>query len=181
MKIRATSLPGILVLTPDIYRDNRGAFWESFNQRDLAAAGLPTSWVQDNFSVSARNVLRGIHYQIVQPQAKLICATHGAILDVAVDLRRSSPYFRQHVAIELNGESGEMTWIPEGFGHGFLALTENAGLIYKVTDYYNPSGERTIAWDDPDLAIPWPISASEAIVSDRDRRAVAFRDAELFP
>jgi dTDP-4-dehydrorhamnose 3,5-epimerase len=126
-------------------------------------------------------VLRGIHYQISQPQGKLVRVTHGAVLDVAVDLRQISPTFAKHVAVELSGENGAMLWIPEGFGHAFLVLTEVAGFAYKVTDYYSPAGERTIVWNDPELAIPWPVAAEDAIVSDKDRNGKALRDAELFP
>jgi dTDP-4-dehydrorhamnose 3,5-epimerase len=180
MKITKTSLPGVLVLTPVIHRDNRGAFSETFNQRRMAEAGLPSSWPQDNFSLSSKNVLRGIHYQIIQPQGKLIRVTHGAVLDIAVDLRRSSPTFARHVAVELSGENGEMLWIPVGFGHAFLTLTDVAGFAYKVTDYYSTAGERTIAWNDPELAIPWPIPMESAIVSDKDRKGAALRDADLF-
>jgi len=180
MKITKTSLPGVLVLTPSIYTDSRGAFSETFNQREMTAAGLPSAWPQDNFSLSKKNVVRGIHYQIIQPQGKLVRVTHGAVLDVAVDLRRGSPAFGLHVAVELSCENGEMLWIPEGFGHAFLALTDVAGFAYKITDYYSPAGERSIAWNDPDLAIPWPISPESAIVSDKDRNAAALRDAEVF-
>jgi dTDP-4-dehydrorhamnose 3,5-epimerase len=180
MKITKTSLPGVLVLTPAIHRDSRGAFRETFNQRAMEEAGLPSIWPQDNFSLSKRNVVRGIHYQVIQPQGKLVRVTHGAVLDVAVDLRRSSPAFAKHFAIELSGENGEMLWIPEGFGHAFLALTDVAGFAYKITSYYSAAGERTIAWNDPDLAIPWPISMEDAIVSDKDRNAVELRDAEVF-
>jgi dTDP-4-dehydrorhamnose 3,5-epimerase len=181
MKIAETSLPGVLVLTPTIYRDDRGAFWECFNQREMTEAGLPAQWAQDNFSLSKKNVLRGIHYQLLQPQGKLVRVTHGAVLDVAVDLRRSSPFFGRHVAVELSGENGEMLWLPEGFGHGFLVLSEVAGFAYKVTDYYSAKGERTIAWNDPELKIPWPVPAENAIVSDKDRRGALLRDAEVFP
>jgi dTDP-4-dehydrorhamnose 3,5-epimerase len=180
MKIEKTSLPGVLVLTPEIYRDNRGAFIETFNLRDMAEAGLPANWVQDNFSISKKNVLRGIHYQIAQPQGKLVRVTHGAVLDVAVDLRRSSPAFGKHVAVELSGENAKMMWIPEGFGHAFLVLSPVAGFAYKVTDYYSPAGERTIVWNDPDLAIEWPIAAADAIVSEKDKNGTRFRDAEVF-
>jgi dTDP-4-dehydrorhamnose 3,5-epimerase len=138
-------------------------------------------WVQDNFSLSSKNVIRGIHYQVVQPQGKLIRVTHGAVFDVAVDLRRGSATFAKHVAIELNGESGEMLWIPAGFGHGFLALTDVVGFAYKVTDYYSPQGERTILWNDPELAIPWPVAPESAIVSDKDRAGLVLREAEVFP
>ena len=180
MKIRETSLPGVLVLTPTIYRDDRGAFLETFNQRRMAEAGLPENWAQDNFSLSKKNVLRGIHYQIDQPQGKLVRVTHGTVLDVAVDLRRSSPAFGRHVAVELSGENAEMLWIPEGFGHAFLVLSEVAGFAYKVTDYYSPAAERTMVWNDPDLAIPWPIAAQDAVVSEKDRRGAMLRDAEVF-
>ena len=147
----------------------------------MAEAGLPENWAQDNVSFSKKHVLRGIHYQIQQPQGKLVRVTHGTVLDVAVDLRRSSPTFGRHFAIELSGENAEMLWIPEGFGHGFLVLSEVAGFAYKVTDYYLPAAERTIAWNDPDLAILWPIAANGVIVSGKDRLGVLLRDAELFP
>ena len=180
MKIETTVLPGVLLLTPAIYRDERGAFSETFNLRQMVEAGLPAHWVQDNFSLSKKNVLRGIHYQIVQPQGKLVRVTHGAVLDVAVDLRRSSPAFGRHVAVELSGENGRMLWIPEGFGHAFLVLSDVAGFAYKVTDYYAPGGDRTILWNDPDLAIPWPLAGTQPIVSGKDRKGAALRDAEVF-
>ena len=180
MKITETALPGVLLLEPKIYRDDRGAFMETWNQQSMAKAGLPLNWVQDNFSISRKNVLRGIHYQIIQPQGKLVRVTHGAVLDVAVDLRRGSPSFARHVAVELTGENGEMLWIPPGFGHAFLVLSDAAGFAYKVTDYYSPAGERTILWNDPDLAIPWPISNDSAIVSGKDSIGSPLRDAEVF-
>jgi dTDP-4-dehydrorhamnose 3,5-epimerase len=180
MKIEATSLPDVLLLTPAIFRDERGAFSETFNLRRIAEAGLPTNWVQDNFSVSKKNVLRGIHYQVVQPQGKLVRVTHGAVLDVAVDLRRSSPAFGRHVAVELSGDNGRMLWIPEGFGHAFLVLSEAAGFAYKITDYYSPQGERTIVWNDPEIAIRWPIAPEDAIVSDKDQKGKKLKDAEVF-
>ena len=180
MKIEETPLPGVLLLKPAIYRDERGAFLETFNLREMAAAGLPTNWVQDNFSVSKRNVVRGIHYQIVQPQGKLVRVTHGAVLDVAVDLRRSSPAFGRHVAVELTVVNGAMLWIPVGFGHAFLVLSEEAGFAYKVTDYYSPAGERTILWNDPDLRIKWPVRAETAIVSEKDAKGKRLKEAEVF-
>ena len=180
MRISETGLDGVLLLTPSIHRDNRGAFFETYNQRIAAEAGLPVAWPQDNFSLSKKNVVRGIHYQVSQPQGKLVRVTHGAVWDVAVDLRRSSPTFGGHVAMELNGEDGRMLWIPVGFGHGFVVLSEVAGFAYKVTDFYSPAGERTIAWDDPELAIPWPVSAADAVVSEKDRGGVRLRDADLF-
>jgi dTDP-4-dehydrorhamnose 3,5-epimerase len=181
MKITETALPGVLVLTPTIYRDNRGAFLETWHQRRMADAGLPAEWVQDNFSVSKKNVVRGIHYQVTQPQGKLVRVACGAVLDVAVDLRRSSPTFGRHVAVELTAENGEMLWIPVGFGHAFVTLTDEAGFAYKVTDYYSPAGERTILWNDPDLGVTWPVDAASAIVSDKDAQGKRLREAEVFP
>jgi dTDP-4-dehydrorhamnose 3,5-epimerase len=180
MKIEETSLPGVLLITPKIHSDNRGAFWETWNQKAFEEAGLPTKWVQDNFSVSKKNVLRGIHYQVSQPQGKLVRVAHGAVFDVAVDLRRSSPCFGKHVGVELNEENGHMLWIPEGFGHAFLALSDTAGFAYKVTDSYNPAGERTIVWNDPKLAIQWPVEPDRAIVSEKDAKGAAFEAAEVF-
>ena len=169
------------MLTAPIFRDSRGAFCETFNLRKMEEAGLPSVWLQDNFSLSKKDVLRGIHYQVAQPQGKLIHVVHGAVLDIAVDLRRSSPTFAKHVAVELTAESGEMLWIPQGFGHAFVALTDQVGFAYKVTDYYSPAGERTILWNDPDLGIQWPIDTQDAIVSDKDRAGSKLRDAEIFP
>ena len=180
MNIEETSLPGVLVITPKIYSDDRGAFWETWNLKGFESTGLPCTWVQDNFSVSKKNVVRGIHYQVVQPQGKLVRAAFGAVLDVAVDLRRNSPCFGKHIAVELTEENGRMLWIPEGFGHAFLVLSERAGFAYKVTDYYNPKGERTIVWNDPDLAIEWPVKPEEAVVSDKDAQGATLQTAEVF-
>lgn len=180
MKIEETSLPGVRMLTPTIYGDDRGAFQETYNMRQFAEAGLPLNWVQDNFSVSKKNVLRGIHYQIVQPQGKIVRVTHGAVVDVAVDLRRNSTSFGKHVAVELTGENGKMLWIPAGFGHAFLVLSEAAGFAYKVTDYYAPRGERTIVWNDPELAIKWPVKTEDVIVSEKDGKGKLLREAEVF-
>jgi dTDP-4-dehydrorhamnose 3,5-epimerase len=180
MKVEKTSLPDVLLLTTTVHRDGRGAFFESFNRNAMAEAGLPLHWAQDNFSQSRRNVVRGIHYQITQPQGKLVWVAHGAVLDVAVDLRLSSPTFGHHTALELAAGSGRMLWIPQGFGHAFLVLSEEAGFCYKVTDFYSSAGERTILWNDPDLAIPWPVAASEAIVSEKDARGAKLHEAEVF-
>lgn len=180
MKFEETSLPGVLLITPPIHRDHRGAFMETYNERAMTAAGLPAEWAQDNFSLSSRNVLRGIHYQVIQPQGKLVRVTHGAVLDVAVDLRRSSPQFGRYVATELSGENGRMLWIPPGFGHGFLVLTEVAGFAYKVTDYYSAAGERTVLWNDPEIGIDWPVAAENVIVSEKDREGKVLREAEVF-
>jgi dTDP-4-dehydrorhamnose 3,5-epimerase len=180
MNISETELPGVLVITPRIYRDERGAFSETWNLQGMVEAGLPSTWVQDNFSISFKDVVRGIHYQMIHPQGKLVRVTHGAVLDVAVDLRRHSPTFARHVAVKLTGENGQMLWIPEGFGYAFLSLTDVVGFAYKVTDYYSPVGERTIVWNDPDLAIPWPIAPECAILSGKDSQAATLREAEVF-
>jgi len=180
MKIEETRLEGVLLLTPTVYQDERGRFQETFNLKRMVDAGLPERWVQDNFSVSKKNVLRGIHYQIAQPQGKLVRVTHGAVWDVAVDLRRNSATFGRHLAVELSAENGRMLWIPEGFGHAFLVLSDEAGFAYKVTDYYRQAGERTILWSDAELAIPWPVTREDVVVSEKDRRGASFKDAEVF-
>jgi len=180
MNIEETSLPGVLVITPKIHSDNRGAFWETWNLKAFESAGLPSTWVQDNFSVSKKNVVRGIHYQLIQPQGKLVRVVSGAVLDVAVDLRRNSPHFGKHVTVQLTAENWRMLWIPEGFGHAFLVLSDLAGFAYKVTDYYSPQGERTIVWNDPEIGIPWPIAAEEAIVSEKDANGATLATAEVF-
>lgn len=181
MNIQPTEIPGVLLITPKKFADARGAFWETYNQRLMQQAGLPTDWKQDNTSVSARNVIRGIHYQLTQPQGKLVRVTYGSVFDVAVDLRRASPTFGRHTAVELSEENGAMLWIPPGFGHGFVVLSKTAGFAYKVTDYYSPSGERTILWNDPTLAIRWPIAERDAIVSAKDQQGSRFGEAEVFP
>lgn len=180
MQFEETSLPGVLLITPAIFRDHRGAFLETFNQREMTAAGLPAGWAQDNFSLSRKNVLRGIHYQVIQPQGKLVRVTHGAVLDVAVDLRRSSATFGHHLAVELSGDNGRMLWIPPGFGHAFLVLSDVAGFAYKVTDYYSAAGERTLLWNDPEIGIAWPVDAATVVVSEKDAQGKLLRGAELF-
>jgi dTDP-4-dehydrorhamnose 3,5-epimerase len=181
MKIEQTALAGVVIITPKVYRDQRGVFMETWNLRAMCDAGLPSTWVQDNFSVSSKNVLRGIHYQVTQPQGKLVRVTHGVVLDVAVDLRRSSPTFGKHFAVELDGESGRMLWMPAGIGHGFLVLSDEAGFAYKVTDYYSPAGERTVLWSDPELDIPWPVAHNQVVVSEKDQRGTPFHEAQVFP
>lgn len=181
MKIEQTALPGVLLITPRKFADARGTFWETYNERLMADAGIPTKWKQDNTSISLRNVIRGIHYQITEPQGKLVRVTYGAVYDVVVDLRRSSPTFGKHVGAELSEDKGAMLWIPAGFGHGFAVLSDTAGFAYKVTDYYSPSGERTILWNDPTLAIAWPVAERDAIVSAKDQQGSRFEKAEVFP
>jgi dTDP-4-dehydrorhamnose 3,5-epimerase len=180
MKVIETAIPGLLVFVPRIFSDARGAFFETYNERVMREAGIPAQWPQDNFSISKKNVVRGIHYQLTQPQGKLVSVAYGKVLDVAVDLRRNSPTFGAHVAMELSDVDGAMLWIPPGFGHGFAVLSEKAGFAYKVSDYYSPAGERTILWSDPALGIKWPFSETEAIVSDKDRQGKTLKDAEVF-
>jgi dTDP-4-dehydrorhamnose 3,5-epimerase len=180
MNVQQTAIPGVLLLTPKKFDDARGSFWETYNERLMRDAGLPTEWKQDNTSISLKNVVRGIHYQISQVQGKLVRVTYGAVFDVAVDLRHSSKTFGQHVAVELSEDNGAMLWMPPGFGHGFAVLSERAGFAYKVTDYYSQSAERTIFWNDPKLAIAWPILENEAIVSAKDQQGSPFDEAEVF-
>lgn len=174
-----TSLPGVVVLEPRVFGDDRGFFLESYNQKVFAEVGIVERFVQDNHSSSQRNVLRGLHYQIKQTQGKLVRAVEGEILDVAVDVRRSSATFSRWEAVRLSGENKRMLWIPPGFAHGFCVLSEKAQVLYKATDYYAPEYERTLAWNDPDLKIQWDL-AGEPIVSAKDRRGLALRDAETF-
>lgn len=180
MNVIETSLAGVLVLEPRCFRDERGVFFETFNLARIVELGLPAEWKQDNFSLSKRNVIRGIHYQIGDAQGKLVRVAAGAALDVIVDLRRSSPTFGQHTTVDLSGDGSRMVWIPVGFGHGFSALTETVALSYKVTEYYSPRAERTVQWNDPELGIDWNVSADEAIVSAKDRAGVPFALAEVF-
>ncbi len=180
MNVKETSLPGVLVLEPRIFHDDRGFFFETFNLAKMVQLGLPAEWRQDNFSFSRIHVIRGIHYQITQPQGKLVRVVTGAVRDVIVDLRKSSATFGQHTTVELSGESSRMVWIPQGFGHGFAALTDNVALSYKVTDYYSPKAERTVQWNDPALGIEWGVGAAEAVLSGKDAAGVCLADAEVF-
>lgn len=174
-----TSQPGVVILEPRVFADERGFFLESYNQQAMAEVGITESFVQDNHSCSARNVLRGLHYQVKRPQGKLVRVVEGEILDVVVDMRRNSLTFGRWVAVRLSGENKQMLWIPAGFAHGFRVLSEKAHVLYKATDFYAPEGERTLAWNDPDLQINWELSESP-VVSAKDQRGVAFRDAEVF-
>ncbi len=174
-----TSLPGVFILEPRVFGDKRGFFFESYNQRAMEDVGITDRFVQDNHSCSSRNVLRGLHYQVKHPQGKLVRVGDGEILDVAVDMRRSSPSFGRWEAVRLSGENKRMLWIPAGFAHGFRVLSEKAHVLYKATDFYAPEHERTLAWNDPDLKINWELDA-ESIVSAKDQQGVAFRDAESY-
>jgi dTDP-4-dehydrorhamnose 3,5-epimerase len=179
MKATSTPLSGVLVLEPKVFRDGRGFFLETYNQTVLRNLGIRENFVQDNHSYSAKTVIRGLHYQICHPQGKLVRVTLGEILDIAVDLRRSSPTFGKWHGEKLTGESFKMLWIPPGFAHGFHVLSESAHVLYKTTDFYSPECERTIVWNDSDLKIDWQL-AGRPIVSTKDAQGKLFRDAELF-
>jgi len=180
MQVTPSAIPDVLVIEPKVFGDARGFFLESWNERAFLKAGIKARFVQDNHSRSARNVVRGLHYQIKQPQGKLIRVTAGEVFDVAVDIRRSSPTFGKWIGNKLSGENKLMLWIPPGFAHGFSVLSEYAEFLYKTTDYYSPEHERTILWNDPDLAISWPVSG-EPLLSAKDRQGVPFAKAEAFP
>jgi len=175
----STPLDGVFVLEPRVFGDERGFFLESYNERVFAQLGIADKFVQDNHSSSRRNVLRGLHYQVRHTQGKLVRVADGEILDVAVDLRRSSPTFGKSEAVRLSGANKRMLWIPVGFAHGFRVISEQAHVLYKATDYYSPEDERTLAWNDPDLKIDWALDG-EPIVSAKDQRGVALRNAETF-
>ena len=180
MKVIATAIPDVLIIEPKVFGDERGFFFESFNHRQFAElVGRDVNFVQDNHSCSAQNVLRGLHYQIQQPQGKLVRVVQGAVFDVALDIRKSSATFGQHVALELSAENKRMLWIPEGFAHGFMVISEIAEFLYKTTDYYAPEYERSIVWNDPALAIQWPIQ-DEPTLSVKDRQAQLLAVAECF-
>lgn len=180
MKVIPTAIPEILLLEPKVFGDDRGFFFESFNQKAFReATGLDVEFVQDNHSKSAKNVLRGLHYQIQQAQGKLVRVTQGRVFDVAVDLRKGSETFGRWVGEELSSENKRQLWIPPGFAHGFVVLSETAEFLYKTTDYYAPQYERSIRWNDPDLAVAWGFEG-EAMLSAKDAAACLFRDAEYF-
>jgi dTDP-4-dehydrorhamnose 3,5-epimerase len=179
MKKVETSLAGAFVLEPRVYGDERGFFLESYSERVMAEVGIRERFVQDNHSFSGRNVVRGLHYQVRHPQGKLVRVAVGEILDVAVDLRKSSPTFGKWEAVSLSGENHRILWIPAGFAHGFRVVSESAHVLYKSTDFYYPEFERTLAWNDPDLKIGWQLQ-DEPIVSAKDQKGSLFRAAETF-
>jgi len=176
MRIVETKLPGVLIIEPKVYEDLRGVFYESYNYRDYAALGITEVFVQDNHSRSVRGTVRGLHYQIAPGQAKLVRVATGEVFDVTVDIRRGSPTFGQWQGIVLSAENRRQIYIPAGFAHGFCATSVVADFLYKCSSYYDPAAERGIAWDDPDLAIPWPTAAP--IVSERDRRHPRLAEAD---
>lgn len=180
MKLIHTAIPDVLIIEPKVFGDQRGYFYESFNRRQFAnLIGRDLDFVQDNHSRSEKNVLRGLHFQIQQPQAKLIHVVHGQVFDVVVDLRPASPNFGQHVATELSEKNKRILWVPEGFAHGFLTTSSMAEIEYKTSDYYAPEYERSIAWNDPVLAIPWPIEGAPSL-SAKDQQAPLLADVMCF-
>ncbi len=181
MRVVETAIPEVKVIEPKVFGDERGFFFESYNQRAFnEAIGRKVSFVQDNHSRSQKGVLRGLHYQIQQPQGKLVRCTQGEVFDVAVDLRQGSPTFAQWVGVMLSDENKRQMWIPEGFAHGFVVLSETAEFLYKTTDFYAPQYEQAIIWNDPQLAIEWPLEQVPSL-SQKDAAAVSFADAVLFP
>jgi len=181
VKAVATSIPEVLVLEPKVFGDARGFFMESYNRRTFAElTGIDVDFVQDNHSRSTRGVLRGLHYQIQQPQGKLVRVASGTVFDVVVDLRRNSPTCGQWVGEILSAENQRQMWVPAGFAHGFLVLSESADFLYKTTDYYAPEHERCVAWNDPELGVAWPLDGLEPRLSAKDLQGLAFGKAELF-
>lgn len=181
MNVIATALPEVLILEPQVFGDERGFFYESFNARRFGeATGVTREFVQDNHSRSARGVLRGLHYQLQQAQGKLVRVSAGEVYDVAVDVRRSSPNFGKWVGVHLSAENKRQLWVPEGFAHGFLVLSEYAEFLYKTTDYYAPAHERCIRWDDQQLAIDWPLEGLTPQLSAKDQQGLSLTDAETF-
>ena len=181
MKFVETSLPGPIKIIPSVHKDERGYFMETWQAERYRGAGIDADFVQDNVSQSSKGTLRGLHYQINQPQGKLLRVVSGEVFDVAVDLRKSSPQYGQWVGVVISSENKHQLWVPPGFGHGFLVLSDSAEFVYKCTDYYAPEFERAIRWDDPDISIEWPLSAGEhPVLSAKDAVAPFLKDAETY-
>lgn len=181
MNVIETNLPGVKILEPKIFGDERGFFFESYNKKTLERfAGITPEFVQDNHSRSVRGVLRGLHYQIQNPQAKLVRVVIGEVFDVAVDLRKHSPTFGQWTSVILTEKNKRMLWVPEGFAHGFLVLSDSADFVYKTTAFYDPTSERCLAWNDLDVGIDWPLNGEQPILSPKDCQGISLRKAEVF-
>ena len=182
MEFEPTAIPEVVLIKPKVFKDDRGHFFESWSQRKFDAAGLELVFVQDNQNRSERHVLRGLHYQLTKPQGKLVRVVTGAVFDVAVDLRRRSPTFGRWVGAELSADNHHMLWVPPGFGHGFMVLSESVHFLYKCTEFYYPQDERAIRWDDAEIGVKWPLPAGmRPVISARDAAARPFRDAEYYP
>jgi len=180
MNIIETAIPGVLIIEPRVFGDARGFFMETWNAAGFAGAGLDLAFVQDNHSRSQKGVLRGLHFQNPGPQGKLVRVTNGAVFDVAVDLRQSSPTFGQWVGVELSAENKRMFWVPEGFAHGFLTLEDDTDFLYKCTAPYAPQSEFTLAWDDPAVGIEWPVAGLDPLISDKDARGLSLAQVPVF-
>ncbi len=178
MKFIPLSIPDVILIEPKVFGDDRGFFMETWNEKDFAENGIDARFVQDNHSMSAKGILRGLHYQSNQIQGKIVRVTAGQVFDVAVDIRKSSPWFGKHVSTVLSAENKHMLWIPPGFAHGFISLEDNTEFLYKCTDFYAPEYERSILWNDADLGIEWPLGDIEPQLSKKDQDGVAFADAE---
>jgi dTDP-4-dehydrorhamnose 3,5-epimerase len=182
VEFEPTAIPEVVLIKPKVFKDARGHFFESWTERRFAEAGLDLKFVQDNQNRSEQHVLRGMHYQLTRPQGKLVRVVTGAVFDVAVDLRRRSPSFGRWVGAQLTADNHHMLWVPPGFGHGFMVLSESVHFLYKCTEFYYPEDERAIRWDDADIGIQWPLPAGvQPVISGRDAAARAFRDAEYYP
>lgn len=181
MNVTATAIPGVLIIEPKVFGDDRGFLMETWNAAGFAAAGLDLAFVQDNHSRSQKGVLRGLHFQNPGPQGKLVRVANGAVFDVAVDLRRSSPTFGQWVGVELSAANKRMFWVPEGLAHGFLTLEPDTDFLYKCTAPYAPQSEHTLAWDDPAVGIEWPLDGTEPVLSAKDAAGVSLADLPAFP
>jgi dTDP-4-dehydrorhamnose 3,5-epimerase len=181
MQFEPTRLPEVVLIKPRVFGDTRGSFFETWHQQKFAQAGLPAEFVQDNHSQSSRHTLRGLHFQIQQPQGKLLRVTRGEVFDVAVDIRRDSPRFAQWVGVVLSDSNHHSLWVPPGFAHGYLTLSDGADFVYKCTDFYAPQHERAIRWDDPQLGVQWPLPAGVSpILSGKDAAAPLFNEAQLY-
>lgn len=181
MEFEPTRIPDVVLIRPKVFGDNRGYFLETWQEKKFVAAGIQAHFAQDNHSHSSRHTLRGMHFQIQQPQGKLVRVTRGAAFDVAIDVRRSSPYFGEWVGVELNDNNHHMLWVPPGFAHGFLALSDSVDFLYKCTDFYAPQFERTLRWDDPAVGIEWPLPVgTKPLIAARDAEAPGLKDLECF-
>jgi dTDP-4-dehydrorhamnose 3,5-epimerase len=179
MNVVKTAIPDVLILEPKVFGDSRGFFMESYNKAVLAKAGITAEFVQDNHSRSAKNVLRGLHYQLEKPQGKLVRVAEGEVFDVAVDIRRKSATFGKWVGVRISGENKKQLWIPPGFAHGFVVLSESADFLYKVTEYWSPTDEHSLVWNDPEVGIEWPMNDAP-VLSAKDAAGASLRDAEVF-
>ncbi len=180
MKFIETALAGVILVEPDVHEDPRGFFMETYHAKKYAEGGIPGPFVQDNYSWSVRGTLRGLHYQLANPQGKLVCVFAGAVFDVAVDIRQGSPTFGRWIGVELSAANKRQLYVPAGFAHGFCVLSETAGMVYKCTDFYNPQGERGIIWNDPDIGIAWPITAPLLSAKDAGYKRLADMMGDLF-